>query len=142
MLLRRRVWKLLAGRTGGLRHPPVENFVMLSQRRIVEIQHRHRAMIASIEPRIDRAETKRALFNRNIGSPDFPGDEGLAIATVDPGAGVGEIVRECVFVAALFAYDNSTRTRHWEGGMMLQAMNFDYISKHVGIRGTGNGTKE
>jgi hypothetical protein len=114
---------------------------MLSQRRIVEIKHRHRAMVAGVKPRIDRAETKRALFNRDIGPPDLPGDERLAIAAVDPRTGIGEIVRECVFVAALLAYDNSARARHREGGMMLQAMNFDYICKHVGIRGWGMGTK-
>jgi hypothetical protein len=44
-----------------------------------------------------------------------------------------------VFVTTLFANDTSARARHGEGGMMLQAMNFDYICKHVGIRGVGNG---
>jgi hypothetical protein len=92
-------------------------------------------MVTGIEPWINRAETKRALFHRNVGPPDVPGNEGLTIATVDPRAGIGEIVRECVFVAALFAYDHSTGTRHRKGSMMLQAMNFDYICKHVGIRG-------
>src|SRR5262245_355091 len=133
MLLRSRVRKLLTRRTGGLRHPPVEHFMMLSQRRIVEIQQRHRAMVAGVKPRIDRAETERALFDRNVGPPDLPGDEGLAIAAVNPWAGIGEIVREGVFVIALFAYDYSARTRHGEGGVMLQAMNFDYICKHVSV---------
>src|SRR5215813_1485249 len=90
-------------------------------------------MITGVESRINRAETERALFNRNICPPDLPGDESLTIAAVDPGAGIGEVVRESVFVAAFFAYDNPTRARHREGGMMLQAMNFDYICKHVDI---------
>src|SRR5262249_25336415 len=141
MLLRSRVWKLLTRRTGRLRHPPAEHFVMLSQRRIVEIQHRHRAMVAGVEPRIDRAEAERALFDRNVGLPDLPGDERLAIAAVDPRAGIGEVVGEGVFVAALFAYDNSARARHGEGGMMLQAMNFDYICKHVSVEEWGMGTE-
>src|SRR5262249_54035645 len=141
MLLRSRVRKLLTRRTGGLRHPPAEHFVMLSQSRVVEIQHRHRAMVAGVEPRIDRAETERALFDRHIGLPDIPGDKRLAIAAVDPRAGIREVVGEGVFVAALFAYDNSARARHGEGGMMLQAMNFDYICKHVdsGEWGVGSG---
>src|SRR5262249_27551181 len=57
------------------------------------------------------------------------------IATVDPWAGIGEIVGEGVFVIALFAYDNPARARHGEGGVMLQAMNFDYICKHVRVGG-------
>ena len=48
-----------------------------------------------------------------------------------------------MFVIALFAYDNSARARHGEGGVMLQAMNFDYICKHVSVGewGMGNGNK-
>src|SRR6266511_1020128 len=100
-------------------------------------------MVAGVEPRIDRAETERALFDRNVGPPDLPGNESLAIAAVDPWAGIGEIVGEGVFVIALFAYDNSARARHGEGGVMLKAMNFDYICKHVSVGewGIGNGNK-
>src|SRR5215475_1550132 len=104
-------------------------------------------MVAGVEPRIDRAETERTLFDRNVGPADLPGDEGLAIAAVDPWPGIGEIVGEGVFVIALFAYDNSARARHGEGGVMLKAMNFDYICKHVsvgewGMGAEGQGDKE
>src|SRR5262245_32873048 len=92
-------------------------------------------MVASVEPRIDRAGTEGDLLDRNVGPLDLPGDEGLAIAAVDPWAGIGEIVGEGVFVIALFTYDNPARARHGEGGVMLQAMNFDYICKHVRVGG-------
>jgi hypothetical protein len=38
-----------------------------------------------------------------------------------------------VFIVALFAYDDSARARHGEGGMMFQAMDFDYVCKHVSV---------
>ena len=46
-----------------------------------------------------------------------------------------------MFVTTLFANDTSARARHGEGGMMLQAMNFDYICKHVSVGEWGMVTK-
>jgi hypothetical protein len=46
-----------------------------------------------------------------------------------------------MFITALFAYNDAAGARHREGGMMLQAMDFDYICKHVivGEWGIGSG---
>ena len=46
-----------------------------------------------------------------------------------------------MFVTTLFANNTSARARHGEGGMMLQAMNFDYICKHVSVGEWGIVTK-
>jgi hypothetical protein len=76
--------------------------------------------------------------------PGIPGDERLAIAAVDPRTGIWEVVGESMFITALFAYDDSAGARHREGCMMLQAMDFDYICKHVdsGEWGVGSGEWE
>src|SRR5215831_11531954 len=127
MLFRRRAWKLMASGTGWLRHSPVEHRVMFPQRLIVEIKHRHRAVVADVEPRIQRAVTERALFDGNTGEPDLPGDECLAITTIYPCAGIGEVVGNRMLIRAFRAHDDAARARHGEVGVVRQAVDFYYI---------------
>lgn len=64
--------------------------------------------------------------------PGFPGDKCLAVTTIDPQAGAGEVVAEDVFLRALFAYNDPTGARHREVRTMRKTMDFDDVCEHRG----------
>ena len=115
---------------------------MLAQRLVVEIHHRHRAMIAGVKTRVHRAEAERTLRDRNISAADIPRDERLAITAINPRAGIRKVIRQRVFFSAFLAHDNAARARHREIGAMFEAMNFDYVCKHWGDGEWGMGSGE
>lgn len=130
MRARSRAGKLVTSGTSWLWHSPGQHRVMFAQRWIVIIHHRNSAMITSVQPQVQRAETKRTFFDGDVGARQIPGDKRLAVTAIHPRTGQREIVAQNVFRAAFAANDHTAGARHREVRAMREAMNFDDVSEH------------
>ena len=120
----------MAAGAGRLRRSPFQHCVMFAERLIIKIHHRHRAPVTSVYARVQRTQAKRALPDGNILPLFFPGDEGLAIAAVYPGAVVREVLAQGVRLCAFTADDSPAGPRHGKIRVVTQTMDFDDVSEH------------
>ncbi len=98
--------------------------MVFPQSLIVKIEHRYGAMIASIEPRVERTEAERAFLYRNVRVFRIPGNKGLAITAINPESFVGEIITENVLIITFLTDDGAAGARHRKVGTVCEAMNF------------------